>query len=261
MMIDWFTVGAQALNFLVLVFLMRRFLYHPVLAAIDKREQRIKAELDDAASKRAEAASERETYERKNSAFASERAALLSKATDEAGAEGKRLREAAREQVDAARSKWQAGLAHQQQALNDALTRQAGAEVFAIARKALKDLATASLEAAMSAAFADRVRAMSPEARDGFKAALAAADGPALVRSAFELPAEQHAEIQRALNETFSADVPLRFAAAPELIGGIEVSVHGQKLAWSIADYLSSLERGVAELVQQAAGAAAGARS
>lgn len=257
MLIDWFTVGAQALNFLVLVFLLRRFLYHPVLAAIDRREQRIKAELADAASQRAGAASERETFERNNSAFAQERAALLGKATDEASVEGKRLREEARAQVDAARTRWQAALAHEQQALSDALIRQARAEVFAIARKALKDLATASLEAAMSAAFVGRVRAMSPEARDGFKAALAAADGPALVRSAFELPAEQHAEIQRALNETFSADVPLRFVTALDLISGIEVSVHGQKLAWSIADYLTALERGVAEILQPSVGTGA----
>ena len=257
MLIDWFTVGAQALNFIVLVFLMWRFLYHPVLAAIDAREQRIKAELDDAAAKRAEAASERETYEHKNSAFAQERTALLGEATEAAEAEGKRLRAEARTQVDAARTRWQAALTREQQALNDALTRQARAEVFAIARKALTELATTSLEAAMSAAFVGRVRAMSQEAQDSFKAALVAADGPALVRSAFALPAEQQAEIQRALNETFSADVPLRFTAAPDLISGIEVSVHGQKLAWSIADYLSSLEQGVGELVQRSTGAGA----
>jgi len=41
MLIDWFTVGAQALNFLILVWLMKRFLYKPVLHAIDEREMRI----------------------------------------------------------------------------------------------------------------------------------------------------------------------------------------------------------------------------
>ena len=38
MLIDWFTVGAQVLNFLILVWLMKRFLYKPVLDAIDARE-------------------------------------------------------------------------------------------------------------------------------------------------------------------------------------------------------------------------------
>ena len=41
MLIDWFTVAAQALNFLILVWLMKRFLYKPILHAIDAREERI----------------------------------------------------------------------------------------------------------------------------------------------------------------------------------------------------------------------------
>jgi F-type H+-transporting ATPase subunit b len=52
MLIDWFTVGAQALNFLVLVWLMKRFLYKPILDAIDEREKRIAAELANADAKR-----------------------------------------------------------------------------------------------------------------------------------------------------------------------------------------------------------------
>ena len=55
MLIDWFTVGAQTLNFLILVWLLKRFLYKPILNAIDAREKRIAAELADADVKKAEA--------------------------------------------------------------------------------------------------------------------------------------------------------------------------------------------------------------
>ena len=48
MLIDWFTVGAQAVNFLILVWLLKRFLYKPVLAAIDAREKKIAATIEDA---------------------------------------------------------------------------------------------------------------------------------------------------------------------------------------------------------------------
>jgi len=54
-LIDWFTVGAQALNFVILVWLMKRFLYKPVLAAIDVREKRIAKEIADADAKKADA--------------------------------------------------------------------------------------------------------------------------------------------------------------------------------------------------------------
>ena len=71
------------------------------------------------------------------------------------------------------------------------------------------------------------------------------------MRSAFALPAEQQAAIQKALNETFSADVKLRFETAPDLVSGIELTANGQKVAWSIADYLASLENGIDELLKE----------
>jgi F-type H+-transporting ATPase subunit b len=83
-LIDWFTVGAQALNFLILVWLMKRFLYKPVLAAIDVREKRIAKEIADADAKKADAQKEHDEFQHKNEEFDQQRAALLSKATDEA---------------------------------------------------------------------------------------------------------------------------------------------------------------------------------
>jgi F-type H+-transporting ATPase subunit b len=71
------------------------------------------------------------------------------------------------------------------------------------------------------------------------------------VRSAFDLPTEQRAAIQNALNETFSAEIHVRFETAPDLVSGIELTTNGQKVAWSIADYLASLEKGVGELLKE----------
>ena len=73
MLIDWFTVAAQALNFLVLVWLLKRFLYQPVLDAISTREQRIAKQLADAAAQAAAAKSEREQFEHKNAEFDAQR--------------------------------------------------------------------------------------------------------------------------------------------------------------------------------------------
>ena len=70
------------------------------------------------------------------------------------------------------------------------------------------------------------------------------------MRSAFELPLEQRAVIQNAINETFSADVHIRFETVPDIVSGIELTANGQKVAWSIAEYLSSLEKSVEELLK-----------
>jgi F-type H+-transporting ATPase subunit b len=74
---------------------------------------------------------------------------------------------------------------------------------------------------------------------------------PALVRSTFDLPAAQRAAIQNALNETFSAEIHIRFETSPDLVSGIELSANGQKVGWTIADYLASLEKGVGELLKE----------
>src|ERR1700675_2768575 len=141
MLIDWFTVIAQVVNFLILVWLMKRFLYRPILNAIDAREKRIAKELADADAKKAEAQKERDEFQKKNEEFDRRRAALLTKATDEAKAERQRLLDEARKSADALSAKRQESLVNDAQSLNQALSHLTQKEVFSITRKALTDLA------------------------------------------------------------------------------------------------------------------------
>jgi F-type H+-transporting ATPase subunit b len=250
-LIDWFTVGAQALNFLILVWLMKRFLYKPILDAIDARETRIAAAIADADGKKAEAAKEREEFQHKNEAFDQQRAALVTQATDEANAERQRLLDDARQAADALSAKRMEMLRHDVHALAQAVGRRTQLEVFAIARQALTDLASTSLEARVADVFTRRLREMDGQAKAGLGESLKSASDPAIVRSAFDLPAESRADIQRALNDTCSADVRVRFETAPDLVSGIELTTNGHKVAWSIAEYLGSLERAVGELMTE----------
>jgi F-type H+-transporting ATPase subunit b len=251
MLIDWFTVGAQALNFIILVWLLKRFLYKPILNAVDAREKLIAAELADAAAKKAEAQKERDEFQHKNEEFDQQRAALMSNATDEAKAERQRLLDDARKAADALSAKRQEALQTDASHLNQAIRRRTEQEVFAIARKALTDLATTSLEERVSEVFTRRLRAMDGKAKEDLGEALKTSPEPALVRSAFDLPAAQRTAIQNALNETFSAEIRVRFTTAPDLVSGIEISANGQKIAWSIADYLASLEKGIGDLLKE----------
>jgi F-type H+-transporting ATPase subunit b len=251
MLIDWFTVGAQVLNFIILVWLLKRFLYKPILDAIDAREKRIAAELANAHGKETEAERERDEFRHKNDEIDRQRAGLLSQAADEAKAERQRLLQEARQAADTLTTKRMEMLRDEAHNLNQAISRRTQQEVFAVARKALMDLATTSLEERLGEVFTRRLREMSEQAKQGLAEALKAASEPALVRSVFELPAEQRATIQNALNETFAADIPIRFETAPDLVSGIELTTNGQKVAWSIADYLTSLEKGVGELLNK----------
>jgi F-type H+-transporting ATPase subunit b len=249
MLIDWFTVAAQAINFLILVWLLQRFLYKPILDAIDDREKGIAAQITQAEAKQAEAQRERDDFQHKNEVFDQERAALLVKATDDAKTERQRLLEDARKEADALRAKREEALRAEQRDLNQEIIRWTQKEVFAITRKALSDLAAASLEERMGEVFVSRLRELTGTAKEQLGAAFKTSSQPACVRSAFALPLPQRNAIESAVKETFGAETQVQFEAAPELVSGIELSANGQKVAWSIADYLATLEKSAAEFL------------
>ncbi len=191
MLINWFTVFAQAINFLILVWLLKRFLYKPILNAIDAREKGIAAQLADAEAKKAEAQKDRDDFQHKNEAFDKERAGLLKKATDDAKTERQRLLDEAQKDADALRAKRQEALQAEQRNLNTEIVRWTQKEVFAITRKTLADLAGASLEERMGDVFVGRVRALDRPAKDQMAAAFKTSNHTVSVHSAFDLPSAQ----------------------------------------------------------------------
>jgi F-type H+-transporting ATPase subunit b len=245
MLIDWFTIGAQAFNFVILVWLMKRFLYKPILKAIDERENLIATKLANAKSKLSDAQLKSDEFRQKTEEFDRQRSSLLSKATDEANTERQRLLDEARNDAAALAAKRQETLLNDKQNMLQDFSGRTRREVFAIARKALTDLAGTSLEERCIDVFMHRVRTMDDHARGIFTQALTATSAPALVRSTFDLSATQRTSLQNALNETFAAEIRIRFETEPDLIGGIELIANGHKVAWSIADYLATLEKSI----------------
>jgi F-type H+-transporting ATPase subunit b len=248
MLIDWFTVVAQAVNFFILVWLMKRYLYQPILKALDAREQRIAAELADADAKKAEALAEREEFRRKNDEFDRQRDGLLSKATSDAVAEHGRLLDEVRKEADDMRSKLQDKLDNEFSNLHEEIARRTQAAAFAIARKTLSELSGASLEARMAEVLVRRLCELGDSERN--KLAVIATQGNVTIRSAFELPQPQRATIEESIKATLGTGGPIRFEIVPGLIGGIELILEGQKVAWSISDHLASLEKELAALLK-----------
>jgi F-type H+-transporting ATPase subunit b len=251
MLVDWFTVAAQALNFLILVWLMKRFLYKPILHAIDEREKRIAAQLADAEAQKTGAQKERDAFQLKNEEFDEQRAAMMSQATDEAQAERDRLLDEARKAADALGAKRREALDNEQRELHQAISLRTQQEVFAISRKVLADLAGTAVEERLCGVFVGRLRQLDGNAKQELGDALKSSSAPAVVRSVMELPAEQRSAIQNALNEIFSAEIQVHFETVPSLIGGIELAANGQKVSWSIGDYLTSMETAVNELIKE----------
>lgn len=247
MLIDWFTVGAQLLNFLILVWLMRRFLYQPVLDAIAARERKIATELAHAAATQAEAKKQQDVFQEKNRAFDEQREGMLRQARVAAKSERERLQREAREAADAASAQRSKALLNDSQRLHGEIARCTQQQVFDISRRVLGDLASVSLEQRMCDVFVQRLQDTDGPALATLGVALKAVSdaAPAVLRSAFELPKPQQTTLQAALAASFGQAIPIKFETAPELVSGIELSAQGQMLAWSISDYLAALSVGL----------------
>lgn len=249
MLIDWFTVIAQALNFLILVWLLKRFAYRPVLQAINLREQRIAAQVAAAAAAESAASVERETLSRKSAELDQHRAALLEQVAQEAKATRSRLLEQARQDADAQRARFVAALSAEQADLKSELGSKVREEVLEIAGSTMRDLAHVALNEAMANVFLERLQQLSAADRQLLGPVGANGTAP-LVRSAFELAPQTRGRIQAAVAALGSPDTRVRFETATDLVCGIELQAAGRKLAWSVGDYLEGLQSGIERILE-----------
>ncbi|MFZ2727543.1 MAG: F0F1 ATP synthase subunit B [Methylococcaceae bacterium] len=249
MLIDWFTVSAQLINFLILVWLLKRFLYHPIIKAIDAREHIINNTLTEAQACHNEAVVEREKYERNNEILAQQRNALLIKASQEAEIERQRLLELAQVEANTLLEKRKQALIQEQSILYESIKQQTQIEIFAVAKKVLMDLAGIELEQQLLTAFLKRLAQLDNTQKQQLLIAIEHDKKPLLISSAFILSLEQQQAINKVLTELLDKTMLLEFLVNPQLISGIELIVGGQKLAWSVADYLATLEETVANIV------------
>jgi F-type H+-transporting ATPase subunit b len=243
MKIYWFTVVAQIINFLILVWLLKRFLYKPILNAIDKREEKIAAELEDAAAKAAEAEKEQNEFRRKNEEFDRQKNKMKDSAASEVSRERDRLLEGAKHEAAELRRKLSGEILELRRQAKDAVAKNIKKEVFAISEKTLSDLASTSLQEQSVRTFIARLEALDDSERREVVSAFESRQEPVIVRSAIELSPDLRTEIENSVDRLIGTNGGIRFDTAPELICGVELVAGGYKLEWNISDYLNLLDQ------------------
>jgi F-type H+-transporting ATPase subunit b len=238
MKIDWITVSAQIVNFLVLVWLLKRFLYEPVMRAMEQREQRVARRLADAADSERQADITRQGFEEKAAAIDAQREQLLADARDEAEAHKRQMIDAARDDIAAIRANWRRQLGDEQQEFLLSLQRQSADAIQHIAGRALTELADADLEDRITLKFIDQLKMLDKETRR----ALADAVEPVRIRSAFELDSAARARLTRAVHEHIADGIEVEYERHADLVCGLELSRGGRRLGWSLATYLQELK-------------------
>lgn len=243
MPIDWFTVIAQVVNFLLLVVLLRIFLYRPILDAMDRREEKITSRLEEAENKHQEAEKQRQELEEQRREFEDNKNELLEEAKEDAEKQRKQLIKEAREKADEAKDKWLNQVEEERDSFLQNLRQQIGRETCSLARKALADLADANLQEQMTHRFLDRLD------KDSIKDA--DEENGVVVRSSFDLIDSVRDEVRKTLKDLLGGDDEPGFETDDDLLCGIELRIGDQKISWSIEYYLDDFEERLEKAIKE----------
>lgn len=251
MQIDWFTFSAQIINFLILVWLLKRFLYRPIIKAMEQRERKINERLQEAEQKIQTAQQEAQSYRQKQQELEEERSTIFSQAKVDAENQRQVLLQKAREEVDATALKWEEALRREQESFLRELKAGATQQINATLRRTLADLANSNLEQQIIEIFLERLQNLDAEERVKIAASVQSNHHPGqiLVHSAFEISEASRQRLIEVLKEQFGNNINLRFETVPDLVCGIELTTLGSKVSWSMENYLTTLEASLSSVL------------
>lgn len=241
-MIDWFTVVAQLINFLILIGLLKYFLYGRIMEAIENRESEINKLHDEAVQHVEKAREELERAKNKNRELDHQREQLVSAVKNDVEEFRKQQMEKVREEIEGVQVRWSDSIHEQQEVFLSELKQRATDSVCAIARQALADLADASLESRIVSRFLDKVRNLGDGERDSLVATLASANQEAVIQTTYDLSKDLKSALVDELESLLKVSLDARFETVGDLQCGIALQTNSHKLAWNMRDYLTTLE-------------------
>ncbi len=243
MQIDWFVLFAQLVNFLILLYLLKRFLYARIISAMNEREAKMVARFEEAERLKREAEEAARAFEEKQASLQVQAERMLNEARAAANHRQAEWMDSARKEVDSIRQRWVETVLQEKAAFLESLRSRTGQQVYAIARRILADLADTAIEEKMIDVLMNRIRSLDPKQGEAIRCALEDSGGEVAVQSAFPLAPEDRERLTAAVRElTGRPDTAVLYQESAELINGIELLASGHRIAWSISDYLDHLE-------------------
>lgn len=240
MVIDLFTVIAQIINFLVLVLLLKKFLFNKIISIMDERENQIKEQLANAQQQEEKARDEVKKQQEIREKLEQEWDHNLAKIKKDLQVKQKEMVEKARKEVDEAEKNWRDSLEKQRSSFLQELKQLSCQQVCEISKKVLRDLANEKLEKALIDSFLNQLESMQKNDRKRTK--LSEHADELEIWTAFAVDKESKELLTEKINKILNKKKKLIFKESSSLICGIELRSDGGKIAWSMESYLDSLE-------------------
>ena len=121
------------------------------------------------------------------------------------------------------------------------LRQLAGTQIYSITRRVLKDLADLDLDERIVEILSERIQAMDEEERRKFREAISA-EGKITVQCAFDVPPEARKKLDDVIRRCIMNAIDVEYERSTDMMSGYELRTDGHKIAWSMKDYLDTLE-------------------
>lgn len=240
MHIDWVTTGAQILNFVVLLWLLKRFLYRPILKAVERREIEIKNRLDEASAQVENTKQQSDALQQERIKLANERESILEAARVEADHLKETLSKDINLEIEADRLNMKKGLEAERRGFAKEMAGVASHRISALAEKVLGELADVPLERQIVSAFLDELAGESKAKQKGLTRRIEK-DG-AIIFSSRALTRGDKQRLQRALAKLTDTPFKIKFETDASLQAGLRLQIGGRIQEWSINKYLGDFE-------------------
>jgi F-type H+-transporting ATPase subunit b len=236
-LIDGFTVFAQMVNFLVLVLLLKRFLYGPVMRVMEEREARIVAAVAQSETAEIEARRHAEELVAQQRDLMEARGRLMADAKAEVEQWRSEKIERLRAEIETLRQSWMEKVDHDRQAFLMKLKTDAVRQVMRMGGHVIRDLADDKMESRIISVFIEKMA----EGKNEFQSATYT--GPVRLISGFELGEADKARVRETFARWFPSAGSIGFEMSRDLRMGIEALAGDRKVAWNLDKYLNDLEK------------------
>ncbi|HTQ35448.1 MAG TPA: F0F1 ATP synthase subunit delta [Steroidobacteraceae bacterium] len=240
MSINWSTFLLEILNFLVLVWILKHFLYRPVLAVIARRRAAVEKTLADAAAREGAAQDLEKRYQGRLDEWAKEKEAARAQLTAELDAERGRQRAGLQASLEAERSNHAAAAARAAAQERERMEREAARNGARFAALLLHDVAGADTGARLLERLLRDLAALPPERAATLRADMVRGGAPAQVRSAQPLDDATRGRVAAALATLTGVSTPPAFATDPALLAGLRIEAGTWRLGANLADELAA---------------------
>ena len=242
MLLDSFTIIAQIINFLILIYLLKRFLFNRIIQIMDEREKQITDQMQDAKTAKEAAQKELDEQQRIREELQEKWNEMLAQAKKDAQKKREELVKDARSKIDEEQKNWREAILKQRTAFLRDLRHLSCEQVCQISRKVLADLAGEKLENQLIENFLIQLGKLSKEEKNDFIRFIDKDERKIWVDSSFQLTREKESGIRKILEKIIGDKVEINFKVSPKLICGIETRTEGKKISWNIENYLDGLE-------------------